>query len=382
MVSRPKTFKNSSDHEFDMVLLDIMMPRMSGYEVCKELRKKYLASQLPIVMLTAKNQVKNLVEAFNVGANDYLTKPFVKDELLSRIKTHLNLHLINKATGKFVPVEFLKVLGRETITEVKLGDNHEQEVTVFFSDIRSYTTLAETMTPDENFRFVNAYNRRMGPIIEDYDGFINQYLGDGLMSIFADSPTKALTAAVEMQLELQSYNHKRLTDKRRPIRVGMGLHTGLLIMGITGDGKRMDATTVSNAVNTAARIEGLNKHFKTNILISEDTLRKIDDSTKFPIRHLGPVQMKGQERPVDIYECFGGDKPEMLDKKLATLARFNEGLEAYFKKEFLDALHLFTEITKQNPGDKTALLFLNKCQSCLETGILDGWTGIEMMTSK
>ena len=134
-------------HKFDLILLDIMMPNMSGYEVCQTIRKNYLTSELPIVLLTAKNRVSDLVTGFNVGANDYLTKPFSKNELLSRIKTHLSLYGIHKATSKFVPYEFLRSVGREAITDVVLGDHIEKEITVLFTDIRDYTGLAESMTP-------------------------------------------------------------------------------------------------------------------------------------------------------------------------------------------------------------------------------------------
>ena len=150
---------------------------------------------------------------FQVGANDYLTKPFSRDELLSRIQTHLELQRINKATGKFVPKEFLNSIGKEAITEVQLGDQAYQEVTVFFSDIRSYTTLSEKMTPDENFKFVNSYVKRMGPIIQQNEGFVNQYYGDGIMAIFPKQANHTLRAAIDMQLAIQQYNEERKAKK-------------------------------------------------------------------------------------------------------------------------------------------------------------------------
>ena len=146
-----------SGKKFDLLILDIMMPGMSGYTVCEKIRKKHLASDLPIIMLTAKNQVTDLVEGFNVGANDFLTKPFSKEELISRIKTHLNLQRIQKATNRFVPHEFLSTIGHNSITEVKLGDQANCEVTVFFSDIRDYMNLSEQMTPEENFKICQCF---------------------------------------------------------------------------------------------------------------------------------------------------------------------------------------------------------------------------------
>lgn len=233
---------------FDLVLLDIMMPHMSGYEICQKIREKYLPSELPVLMVTAKNQIADLVQGLDTGANDYIAKPFSKDEFLARVKTHLHLHQINRVTNRFVPTAFLKALGKSTLTEIRLGDQTEENVTVFFSDIRSYTTLAETMTPKENFRFVNAYAGRMGPIIQQNNGFVNQYLGDGIMAIFQQNPLDGLSAAIEMQAKIRSYNEERKKQGRQPLRVGMGLHTGSLIMGIIGDEDRTDAATISDTV--------------------------------------------------------------------------------------------------------------------------------------
>ncbi|GAB4409874.1 MAG: hypothetical protein OHK0039_13810 [Bacteroidia bacterium] len=169
---------------FDIVLLDIMMPRMSGYEVCRRIREKYLPSELPVIRGTAKNEVADLVEGFNTGANDYLGKPFSRDEFLARLRTHLHLHTINTITDKFVPAEFLQALGYTHITEVRLGDQVERTGTVLFSDICSYTTLAEKMTPAETFAFLNTYLGQIGPIVQSHNGFVNQFLGDGIMALF------------------------------------------------------------------------------------------------------------------------------------------------------------------------------------------------------
>ena len=186
----------------DLILLDIMMPRMTGYEVCEKVREKFTAIEVPIVMLTAKNQVSDLVQGFNAGANDFLTKPFVKNELLARIKTHIRLAKINAAYGRFVPHDFLRFLGHESIVDVRLGDQIQKEMTVLFSDIHSFTTISETMTPQENFSFINSYLSRVSPVIRAHQGFIDKYIGDAIMALFPESADDAIMAAVEMQKQV------------------------------------------------------------------------------------------------------------------------------------------------------------------------------------
>ena len=367
---------------FDLVILDVMMPRMSGYEVCEQIRKKHLPSELPIIMVTAKNLVKDLVEGLNTGANDYLAKPFSRQEFLARIKNLLNLHTLNQASSRFVPNAFLQTLGKDNITQVSLGDLVEREVTVFFGDIRDYTSLSENMTPEENFRFVRAFNSRMGPVIDHNHGFINQYLGDAIMAIFKQSPRDALQAAIEYQQTLQHYNKQRLERQRRPISSGIGLHTGKLIMGIIGDDKRMDAATISDTVNTAARMESLNKHYATNILFSEDSLAGIGPQEDFNFRYLGKVQLKGKKRPVGVYECFDGDAPQMLELKIKTLSRFNEALRHFFDQDFQQAYQILVEVIRVNPEDLTAQLFLKECRQYLSNGVPEGWTGLNRMEVK
>lgn len=289
---------------------------------------------------------------------------------------------INKAISRFVPNEFLHALGKSDITQITLGDTAEKEVTVFFSDIRDYTSIAEALSPEENFKFVNRYNGRMGPIIQNNQGFVNQYLGDGIMAIFPNSPADALRSAIEMQRVIRSYNQERIAANRSPIKVGMGLHTGSLIMGITGDENRLDATTISDSVNSAARIESLTKYYGTSILLSEVSLKKIKNLDEFHFRYLGEVQVKGKQKPLKIYECFDADLPEIVKLKLTTLQLFNTGIQHYFNQAFAQAIFNFEEIVQQNPADKTAQLFLHKARQLAKMGVAENWTGVELMGQK
>ncbi|MCB0586445.1 MAG: response regulator, partial [Phaeodactylibacter sp.] len=367
---------------FDLVILDIMMPKMSGYEVCKKIRESYPPSNLPIVLLTAKNRVADLVEGFQAGANDYITKPFSRDELLSRIRTHLNLCRIHQASGKFVPFEFLRSIGRESITDVRLGDQAEKIVTVLFSDIRDYTSLAETMSPSDNFQFVKSLNGRMGPLIQARQGFVNQYLGDAIMAIFPSQPDNALQAAIDMQHNLSLYNRERLKKGRKSIQVGIGMHTGPLVMGVIGDDHRMDAATISDTVNTASRVESLTKYYGASILLTQDSLGLAEAVDSFNLRYLGQVQVKGKSEPVGILECIDGDLPEQAEKKLSTMGLFQEGLELYLGKDFSGALNAFQRVLAENPGDRIAQHFQSRAVRYMNEPVPEDWTGVEMMRGK
>lgn len=370
------------DSAFDLVLLDIMMPRMSGYEVCQKIRERFLPSELPVIMITAKNQLQDIVEGLTLGANDYVAKPFRKEELLARIKTQLDLHHIFDVAGRFVPNEFLRSLNRERLTEVSLGDFSEKEVSVLFSDIRDYTALAETMSPQENFQFIKTFHGLMGPIIPEYRGFVNQYLGDAIMAIFPTGPESALQAAIAMQKRLADYNRERQAAGKASIRMGIGLHAGPLIMGIIGDQNRLDAATIADTVNTASRIESLTKYYGTSILLSEEGLQNITDREQYHLRYLGKVQLKGKKEPTVLYECFSGEAPAAIAKKMTSRIDFETGMQQYFSRDFAEAAATFSTILKKNEQDQPARLFMNKASKNLINGVPDDWTGVEVMSFK
>jgi len=286
------------------------------------------------------------------------------------------------ATGKFVPYQFLKSLGHELITDVKLGDQVEKIVTVLFTDIRNYTSISEQMTPEETFGFICMFNAGMGPIIRRHQGFINQYLGDSIMAIFPINATDALEAAIEMQKEVQEFNAKRKKENKAQIEIGIGMHTGPLIMGITGDLDRMDACTISDTVNTASRVESLTKHYKSSILLSDASLQQISDRSVFHLRNLGFVQLKGKHNSVNVHECFSCDPEKELQKKLSTLTIFNDGVSYYLNKDFGNANEAFKKVIKMDPEDRTATFFFNNTQQIINSGIVEKKAGVVQMEEK
>lgn len=372
----------ASDTKFDLVLLDIMMPRMSGYEVCAVIRQRYLPSELPVIMVTAKNQVSDLVTGFASGANDYIAKPFSKDELLARIKTHLNLGNINASYGRFLPREFFHYLEKESILDVQLGDNVEKEMSIFVSDIRSFTTISEGMTPSENFRFVNDYMAVAGPIIRDFRGFIDRYTGDSIMGLFAESPDDAVDAAVETLIRVRDLNRKFEADGIPEVRIGVGVHTGTLRLGIVGERERLQGDIFSDAVNLANRIEGLCKKYGASIIVSGDTLSRLKDPSRFRTRLIGHVQVAGKNRAVEVHEIYDGDPEPVIARRDAGLADFRAGCAAFYAADLAGAREAFQAVVDADPDDRPAALYLRRIEDLQRNGIPEGWTGVDSLDSK
>jgi len=346
----------------DLILLDVMMPRMTGYEVCQKIREKFPANEVPILMLTAKNQVNDLVEGLSIGANDYLTKPISKNELLARIKTHLRLSNLNIAYGRFVPHKFLQLLNKESIVDVSLGENVQQEMSILFSDIRDFTSLSEMMNPEDNFKFINAYLSRMESAIVENNGFIDKYIGDAIMALFSGNADDAVKAGITMLHRLSDYNQHRANSGNVPIKIGIGINTGSLMLGTVGGKNRMDGTVISDAVNLASRLESLTKSYGLSLLISQQTFLGLHDPNEYSIRFIEKVKVKGKSKAVTVFEVFDGDEPKIKEVKLATKTIFEEGLLLYQQHLMREAAQRFEEVLRINPMDTVAQIYLARCQ--------------------
>ncbi|MGK5093969.1 pentapeptide repeat-containing protein [Deltaproteobacteria bacterium TL4] len=370
------------DPDFDLILLDVMMPRMTGYEVCSRLRKQYATYELPVLLLTAKNQTVDVIEGFNAGANDYLTKPFSKQELLARIKIHLELSKTNLAYGRFVPMEFLQLLGKRSIVDVNLGDQVQKNMSILFSDIRSFTSLSEQMTPAENFQFINEYLSYMEPIVIQHRGFVDKYIGDAIMALFDHNADDAVKASVDMLKELQNYNNHRNLLGKPSIQIGIGINTGSLMLGTIGGNNRMDGTVISDAVNLASRIEGMTKNYGASILISEYTFYQLKAPHTFSTRIVDRVQVKGKKDPVSVFEILDGEPPHQRELKKATASVFEQGLALYHLQEFDAAKSLFVGCQHKNPDDRALQLYIQRCEQYATRNPHEPWDGITRLDSK
>jgi two-component system sensor histidine kinase ChiS len=361
----------------DLILLDVMMPKMNGYEVCQKIRETFSANELPIILLTAKDQVSNLVEGFAYGANDYLTKPFSKNELFARIKTHIQLAKLNLSYSRFVPREFLNFLGKDSILDVQLGDQVQREMTILFSDIRAFTTLSESLTPKENFNFLNSYLKRVSPIIRNNKGFVDKYIGDAMMALFPEDPEDALRAAIDMQNQVSLYNSHRQKSGYAPIAIGIGIHTGSIMLGIIGEEQRLEGTVIADAVNFASRLENLTKVYGASILISGQTLISMDNLINYNYRFIDKVKVKGKMNLVPVFEVLDSNSPKIMELKIQTRSRFEHGVVLYHTKQLEKAYQIFQEVLQVNPQDQAVRMYVKRCEQLQQNGIPEGWDGGE-----
>lgn len=272
---------------------------------------------------------------------------------------------LNTAYQRFVPNKFLEFLNRGSIIDLCLGDQIEKEMTVLFSDIRNFTTLSETFTPQDNFEFLNIYLGQMEPVIHQYYGVIDKYVGDAIMGLFPTRADDALQAAITMLKVLERYNQLLLRAGFEALRVGIGLNTGPLMLGIIGGQQRMEGTVIADAVNLAARIEELTKGYGVPLLITEQTYMQLADVTQYHIREIDHVTVKGKKELITVYEVFDADPPAMRELKQITLPPFQQGVRHFHSQAFEQAKYFFEQVLQLNPADEIAQIYLVHCQNIL-----------------
>ncbi len=296
------------------------------------------------VDIRSKDEIGELGKGFN--------------SMSSSIRSQLT-HITNLSNSysRFVPMEFLKYLDKQNITEIELGNQVQIEMTVLFSDIRSFTTISESMSPQENFNFLNSYLKRISPVIRNNSGFIDKFIGDAIMALFPDTK-HAIRAAIEMFKEINTYNQHRAKSAYEPIEIGIGLHGGKVILGILGEDARMEGTVISDTVNVASRLESLNKIYGTNLLISSFIYDEIKNEKDILTRCLGNVLVKGKSKPIEIFEVFSSDHSTLARKKQNTKEEFEKGVQLYYTQNYEESKTIFNKIIKNCPGDKPAVFFL------------------------
>jgi class 3 adenylate cyclase len=284
---------------------------MTGYVVCQKIRETWPANQLPIMMLTAKNQVSDLVAGLEAGANDYLSKPIEKDELLARVKTLINIKQlqtekaqIRHTLERYLPKEVVnQVLGPEGS---KLG-GERRKITILTSDIRGFTAQSERLSPEEVIKIINLYLGYMTDVITKYQGTIDEFMGDGILVLFGapttreDDAKRAVACAIAMQLTMSTINDKMKELDLPPLAMGIGINTGEVVVGNIGSETRCKYGVVGSHVNLTYRIESYTTGGE--IFISEATLKELGSTVRIDGKKL--VLAKGVKEPFTIYQIGG-----------------------------------------------------------------------------
>jgi two-component system sensor histidine kinase ChiS len=199
---------------------------------------------------------------------------------------------------------------------------------------------------------------KLGPPVRNNGGFIDKYMGDGIMALFPSAPEGAVRCAIEMHGQLVEFNAQREKAGNPPIKIGIGLHEGGLMLGTIGENERMDGTVISDTVNTASKIEGISKQFGIGIAVSQRILLGLEDPTAYHIRFIGKVGVKGRREEVSIFEIFDGDPDALIKKKDSIKAEFERGLNAFYSQEYDEALKFFTHVLAELPDDQASLHFI------------------------
>jgi hemerythrin-like metal-binding protein len=325
----------------------------------------------------------NMANQISKGKRNIRLKVDSKDEtgrlssammlmLYSIKRSETILRETNEAYARFVPNEFLQLLKKEQIVDIQLGNNIEMNMTVQFVDIRSFTALSESMSPQQNFNFINAYLKEMGPIIREYNGFIDKYIGDAIMALFINADD-ALKASIVMLQVLDFLNDIQKDKAQAPIKIGIGLNTGKLMLGIIGEENRLQCTVISDAVNLASRLEGTTKIYKNSLILSQSTYNCLHNPKEYAIRFLDQIKVKGRTQRVKIFEVFDGDVKEIQEAKLATLNDFEKAVHLYQQHKFCEVETLMQKCLRKNPHDVAAEVYLQRCQNFLKLDYSISW---------
>ena len=308
------------------------------------------------------NIFRLLLYAFSVMMFLYAGFMMLKLFLARRRLHESNLSLVNMNAVfvKFVPVEFLQMLGKENISQVTFGDYVKRDMSVLFSDIRSFTSMSEMMTPEENFEFINTYLGKMGPVIRKHNGYIDKYIGDAVMALFSGTVDDTVAAAVEMIGTLEKMHSEHIF--KHPFHIGIGIHYGSMMLGTIGEHDRMEGTVISDAVNLASRVENLTKKYKVNLLITEDVYERLKDSSKENIRFIDYVKVKGKSNAVRLYEVFENDPTDIKQLKKFGKHFTDKAVDLLCSGSPEESLKYLDTYLKSFPEDPVMLLHRKACR--------------------
>jgi adenylate cyclase len=286
--------------------------------------------------------------------------------------------------NKFIPTQFLKRIAKSgRLENIMLGGAENEVISILFCDIRAFTSIAETMTPEELLLFLNEYFSVVGAPIYSHLGFIDKFIGDAIMALFdqieglagTGGAENALRAAVGMQDVLEQWNQTRISLGLPQIRAGIGIHSGPVVMGTVGTEYRMDTTVLGDNVNLASRLEGLTSLYGAKIIISSDTFGCLEDRKAFKSRELDWLHVKGKSQPITIYEIYNNADAYMAEGKKKTERYIKRGLFDRQTQDWTQAIESFRQALAIYPEDVAAKFHIEQCLALQKNPPPSDWDG-------
>ena len=266
---------------------------------------------------------------------------------------------VRQSMERFVPTAFVDLLGKGDLTEVALGDAVERDMGVLFSDVRSFTSISERMLPMEIFSYLNGYLERAGPVIRAHGGFIDKFIGDAVLALFPSDPGKALDAIVGLYRVLHTYNEQNAAQGRPIMRIGAALHWGKVALGTIGETQRLDATVISDTVNTASRLESMTKAWGCHAIVSGDVFGRVEDPDRFPHRFIGQVILRGREQHTPLYDFYATETDSVIQLRDETKSQFEAAVQLLHDRDMRGAGRVLEAVLAHDPDDRVARYLLS-----------------------
>ncbi len=283
------------------------------------------------------------------------------------LKSFTEIEQMRDIYFKFVPIQFMQLLKKKHISEIQLGDGLSMDLTVLFCDIRSFSLNSEMMTAADNFSFVNKVYGAAGPIIRKYDGFIDKYIGDAVMALFTDAQN-AVAAGVELYRYMVTESNGAVTIGEDNINVGVGVHSGMAMVGIVGEDQRLAGTVISNTVNLTSRLESLTKQYNTGMIISKDTLDRMGDTTSLNMRFLGMIQVAGVNEVKGLYEVLDCLDDKRRNARTETKHLFESAVKQFHLGNFDVSVEKFEKVHEIDPDDKAVTMYIHTVKEKIANG--------------
>lgn len=260
---------------------------------------------------------------------------------------------------KYIPKQFLKFLGKNSILELELGNQVQKEITTMFVDIHHSTSTSTTLSLEENFNYINSYLNVVSPIIRKFNGFVDKYLGDGILAVFI-KPENALECSIAIS---KAVDNKNMNTKNLPnLEVGISINTGKVVFGIVGEEERKSPTIISDAINLASKMNDFNKYFGSKIIFSKRTLNSLKIDYPLAYRYVGTLAFEDDREHTSLFESLEHYEKRKRDKLENDKTQFEQAVRYFNLGKCHQAKEIFEKILKNTRGDKVAYMYYNKCE--------------------